>query len=213
MKCIATIAASLALSTAAQAADLVSYAGASPAPVWQGLYVGAMGGYAAGATNTAGSGPLAGGTIGLQGQWGQLVAGIEADGGWADIATSASALGGAITATARAADGGTVRGRVGVAFDDVLVYGTGGYAWINDQITVSVAVPPLVASISDNQFHNGWTVGGGVEVMFAPRWSVKAEYLYRSFESANYFSAVIPGGLPSGTLRANSGQVGINFHF
>ena len=32
------------------------------------------------------------------------------------------------------------------------------------------------------QIHSGWTVGAGVEVMFAPKWSVKAEYLYRSFD-------------------------------
>ena len=35
---------------------------------------------------------------------------------------------------------------------------------------------------------NGWTAGAGVEVMFAPKWSLKAEYLYRSFGSQNYLS-------------------------
>ena len=47
--------------------------------------------------------------------------------------------------------------------------------------------------------------------MFAPKWSVKAEYLYRSFQGENYFTGV--AALPSGTLNLNSVQVGVNYHF
>jgi outer membrane immunogenic protein len=54
---------------------------------------------------------------------------------------------------------------------------------------------------------NGWTAGAGVEVMFAPKWSVKAEYLYRSFSGQNFL------GVPSGNLNMNSVQVGVNYHF
>ena len=43
--------------------------------------------------------------------------------------------------------------------------------------------------------------------MFAPRWSLKAEYLYRRFDNQTIF------GIPSGSLAINSGQVGINYHF
>ena len=71
----------------------------------------------------------------------------------------------------------------------------------------------LAVSVSDSQFHSGWTVGAGVEVMFAPKWSVKAEYLYKSLESATYFSGTIPGGIPIGTINLNSVQVGVNYHF
>ena len=49
--------------------------------------------------------------------------------------------------------------------------------------------------------------------MFAPKWSVKAEYLYRSFESTNSLPAIVPPGVPSGTLNLHSVQVGINYHF
>ena len=49
--------------------------------------------------------------------------------------------------------------------------------------------------------------------MFAPKWSVKAEYLYRSFEGETYFAGIVPGGVPSGTLNLNSVQVGVNYHF
>ena len=54
---------------------------------------------------------------------------------------------------------GTVRGRVGYAFDQVLVYGTAGYAWADNRITLSA----LNVSISDSQIHSGWTAGAGVE--------------------------------------------------
>ena len=49
--------------------------------------------------------------------------------------------------------------------------------------------------------------------MFAPKWSVKAEYLYRSFESQNYFAGIVPAGVAAGTLNLNSVQVGVNYHF
>ena len=91
----------------------------------------------------------------------------------------------------------------------VLLYGTGGYAWADNRLTPSV----LGVSVSDSQFHSGWTVGAGVEVMFAPKWSVKAEYLYRSFEGETYFAGVVAGGVASGTLNLNSVQVGVNYHF
>ena len=96
---------------------------------------------------------------------------------------------------------GTVRGRFGYAFDQVLIYGTGGYAWADNRLSIG--------GFSDSKFLSGWTVGAGVEVMFAPKWSVKAEYLYRSFEGQTYFS----GALPTGTLNLNSVQVGVNYHF
>ena len=100
---------------------------------------------------------------------------------------------------------GTVRGRVGYAFDSVLIYGTGGYAWADNRINATV----LGVSASDSNFHSGWTVGAGVEVMFAPKWSVKAEYLYRSFQGETYFNRPLSGG----TLNLNSVQVGVNYHF
>ena len=52
-------------------------------------------------------------------------------------------------------------------------------------LTTACTATALGVSVSDSQFHSGWTVGAGVEVMFAPKWSVKAEYLYRSFEGAD----------------------------
>jgi outer membrane immunogenic protein len=214
---------SFAVSGAAVAADMAPRYTKAPPPVvspavnWSGFYIGAMGGYASQdsgneffvGVNPRMKGGFGGGTVGYNWQTGQFVFGLEADAAFADISASATAFG--ITAQSRINALGTVRGRVGVAFDSVLLYATGGYAWADNEI--SVAIPPLV-SVSDSQFHHGWTAGAGVEWMFAPKWSLKLEYLYRDFSSETYFAGVLPpAGVSSGSAGFHSGQVGVNFHF
>lgn len=176
----------------------------APLPSWAGFYIGAMGGYASedGGSSSI-KGGLAGGTVGYNWQTGNWVYGLEADAAWADI--SASATTGLVTARDKIDGTGTARGRIGYAFDTVLLYGTGGYAWADNQLSLSA----LGVSVSDTKFLNGWTAGAGVEVMFAPKWSVKAEYLYKSFEGKSYFSGLIP----TGDLNVHSVQVGVNYHF
>ena len=178
---------------------------------WTGFYLGAMGGYAQENTSDAFgeiSGGFAGGTAGYNWQTGNFVLGVEVDGAWADVGARIGNP--AILAVeSRIRSMGTVRGRVGYAFDQVLVYGTGGYAWADNRITLTA----VNVGISDSQFHSGWTVGAGVEVMFAPKWSVKAEYLYRSFDSETYFAGIPALRAASGTLNLNSVQVGVNYHF
>jgi outer membrane immunogenic protein len=200
----------------AMAADLAArpYTKAPAAAIainnWTGFYIGAMGGYAQENSDGIGtlSGGFAGGTVGYNWQTGNLVLGVEADGAWADVGATLGVPGlASVDYTIRSM--GTVRGRIGYAFDQVLLYGTGGYAWSDNRLTATL----LGLSASDSKFHSGWTVGAGVEVMFAPKWSVKAEYLYRSLESANYFTGAVPGGVPIGTINLNSVQVGVNYHF
>src|SRR5579872_2056397 len=166
-------------SAPAFAADLAARHVYTKAPVvapvynWAGFYIGAMGGYG---SEDSGSpsikGGLAGGTVGYNWQTGSWVYGLEADAAWADLNASASAVVpgfGLLTASDKVDSTGTVRGRIGYAFNTVLLYGTGGYAWANNKVSLSA----LGVSISDSKFLSGWTVGAGVEYMFAPKWSVK----------------------------------------
>lgn len=214
MKKVLLASASLfALSTfaPATAADLAArpYTKA-PAPLaavynWTGFYLGAVGGYAQ--ENASGDpkmkGGFVGGTLGYNWQTSNIVFGLEADGAWADVNASATALG--ITVASKTDALGTVRGRVGVAFDQVLLYATGGYAWIDNKISVTA----LGVTVSDSKFHSGWTAGAGVEAFIAPQWSVKGEYLYRSLAGETYFG----GAVPTGTLNFHSVQFGVNYHF
>jgi outer membrane immunogenic protein len=189
---------------------------AAPAAIWSGFYLGAMGGYATdnsddfNGIDISAKGGFAGGTVGYNWQFGQWVLGLEGDAAWTGIKADANALGVFVEDRVRA--WGTVRGRVGVAFDTVLLYATGGYAWMDNRIRI--AVPALLVNISDSNYHHGWTAGAGVEWMFAPKWSFKAEYLYREFGSESYFGApLFPGGIATGSIGFHSGQVGVNFHF
>ena len=178
---------------------------------WTGFYIGAMGGYAKENTSAiAGlSGGFAGGTAGYNWQTGNVVFGIEADAAWSDVGSTLG-IAGIAAASDKIRDMGTVRGRIGYAFGQVLLYGTGGYAWADNNINISA----LGVALSDSHIHSGWTAGAGVEVMFAPKWSVKAEYLYRSFASQNYFAGpILAAGVASGTFNLNSVQVGVNYHF
>ena len=155
------------------------------------------------------SGGFAGGTAGYNWQTGNVVFGIEADAAWSDVGSTLG-IAGIAAANDKIRDMGTVRGRIGYAFGQVLLYGTGGYAWADNNINISA----LGVALSDSHIHSGWTAGAGVEVMFAPKWSVKAEYLYRSFASQNYFAGpILAAGVASGTFNLNSVQVGVNYHF
>jgi outer membrane immunogenic protein len=185
----------------------------SPITNWNGFYIGGMGGYGSENSDQFGiKGGFAGGTIGYNWQFGQFVAGIEADGAWADINNSVTQVFpgvGALTASAKVDAMATIRGRFGVAVDQVLLYGTAGLALADAKIGVT----GLGVSLSDSQTMTGWTAGAGVEWMFLPHWSVKGEYLYRSFGGQTFFAAQLPPGIQTGTLNINSGQVGINYHF
>ncbi len=128
----------------AMAADLAAaprYTKAPEAAVavynWTGFYIGGFGGYA-GENSSADpkmSGGFAGGTVGYNWQSSNIVFGLEADGGWADVNASATAFG--ITGTSRINELGTVRGRLGFAVNQVMFYGTGGYAWIDNKLSFS----------------------------------------------------------------------------
>jgi len=185
-------------------------AAVAPLPTWAGFYVGAVGGYAKENADFAGmKGGFAGGTLGYNWQAGTLVYGLEADAVWADINATAG-FPGLLTATAKIQDMGTVRGRIGVAFDQILLYGTGGYAWADTKISATAL---NAITLSDSKVLSGWTVGAGAEAMFAPHWSLKGEYLYRSFQGETFFPTLVRGGVPTGTLNVHSFQVGVNYHF
>jgi outer membrane immunogenic protein len=95
---------------------------------------------------------------------------------------------------------GTVRGRGGVAFDNVLLYGTLGLAYGRGRIDVG--------SLSEVNTHIGWAAGAGVELGLARNWSVKAEYLRVDLSSEPYVLTGLNHGLSSNVFR-----IGINYRF
>lgn len=71
---------------------------------------------------------------------------------------------------------GTVRGRLGVAFDRLLVYGTGGFAYADTDAYVNAPAYGIYAS--RNNFHTGIAYGGGFEFALTNNLLLRAEYLH-----------------------------------
>jgi len=95
---------------------------------------------------------------------------------------------------------GTLRGRAGVALNNVLLYGTGGMAYGGGRAQV--------AGASESHTHLGWTAGLGLEVGFTPNWSAKAEYLYVDLGERGYGVTGTNNAIESSLLR-----FGVNYRF
>jgi len=219
MNRLLSAAALLSVATAASAADIPArpYTKAppplvSPAYNWSGFYIGAMGGY--GWDSGDSSGGFGGGTIGYNWQFpgSQFVFGIEVDAAGGSIKDSLTEdIGGGVLATEeiKINSFGSVTGRAGFAWDAALIYAKGGFAWANRKDSISV--PAIGVTISDSQFHTGYTIGGGLEYLFTPSWSAKAEYMYTSLSGETYNLGGFP--LDSGTIDFHTIKVGVNYHF
>jgi outer membrane immunogenic protein len=99
----------------------------------------------------------------------------------------------AFNSNVRVKDIYTVTGRVGYLFPPQLLgYVRGGGAWTSVDYVINGTVP--VAFNSENAFgvnRSGWTVGGGLEWMFTPGWSVFGEFNYMDFGTKT--STFVPG--------------------
>jgi outer membrane immunogenic protein len=95
---------------------------------------------------------------------------------------------------------GTLRGRAGVAFNNILLYGTLGLAY--------GGVEGQVGGLSESRTHLGWAAGLGMEVGFTPNWSARAEYLYVDLQDRAYSITGTSNGVESNLLR-----FGVNYRF
>jgi outer membrane immunogenic protein len=129
---------------------------------------------------------------------------------------------------------GTVRARVGwLPFDNLLVYGTGGFAYGQVEQSGSVgsptgvflviATPPFSfacpgggASCFSGSSRNteiGWTAGGGIEWAAWQRWTLKAEYLYVSLDNKTLTETAVatqPGLPVPASFNVNFGRANFN---
>ncbi len=192
------------------------------------------------------SGGFGGGQIGYNWQFNpKWLIGVEADfqGSSIDGTGTTASLVSAPTLTATvSADQhvrwfGTVRARLGfLAQDNLLIYGTGGFAYgrIDENINVGVAgttgglvivgigafnascVAPAITTVSPNCFigassrtATGWTAGAGAEYAVSRNVTVKVEYLYVNLGGGDSFNVVAQDPAPS-TFRAAWGTA--DFH-
>ncbi|HWM46876.1 MAG TPA: outer membrane beta-barrel protein [Xanthobacteraceae bacterium] len=217
------LAGAVCLAGAGHAADLIRPAPLPPpVPIWTwtGFYAGVHGGGAWGdghINDSAGkfdmSGGFAGGQIGYNYQMGSFLLGAEVDSAWASIGRSETFVVPPATLTAETEIGylGTARLRGGYVQGPTLWYVTGGASWMQNIIRLTAALPPFVGTASSENTHVGWNIGGGLEWAFNPNWTLKAEYLYHSFDDETYFAGVA-GGFRT-DAQINTVKIGVNYLF
>ena len=133
------------------------------------------------------------------------------------VATSAMAL----RVKAEGGFYGDVTGRLGYTWGPGLIYAKGGFAWLQESVHMSAAGtdidlpvsswwPPDTWSASHtfNDTLTGWTVGGGVEYMLNPNWTMKVEYLHFDFADSNTWNDI---QFTHGDLTIDTVKLGFNY--
>jgi outer membrane immunogenic protein len=186
---------------------------------WTGFYIGGhVGGAFSGGNSLQGSdGRFLGGVQGgfdyqFATNW---VIGAEAQYSWLANSNNGGVLfpGSGTLVTSNTDQLGSVTGRLGYTWGPALLYAKGGYAWRdNPNVAASVAGTP-VAFTTDSSHKDGYTVGAGLEYMFAPQWSAKIEYQYYNFGSTTFTSG--PADVVGSRFRDDEHTVkaGINYRF
>ena len=148
----------------------------------------------------------------------RLLLGIAADvtSGGTRTATTTDAFGTAANQTT-VFDSETVRGRLGYAFDNVLLYGTAGWAWssnqyVRTQLTGTLNNATAGADEAVNKYLSGWTAGAGISVAFAQNWNVFAEYRYTNFGSTTLALPLSELSTTS-TTKISAIEFGVNYKF
>jgi outer membrane immunogenic protein len=193
------------------------------APAWSGLYVGIQGGrawgtsiqdYNAGTTDRFGiNGWQGGATVGYNWQVERWVLGIEADASRSNIdgstVSTATYNCGTICST-NVTSFETVRGRVGHTWNNMLLYGTAG--WAHGNIRTN-----LDGGVVDNA-RSGLVIGAGAEFQLNRNWSAKLEwdrvdfghYQWTNASNANFSCT----GINCSTdARFNVIRAGLNYRF
>jgi outer membrane immunogenic protein len=113
----------------------------------------------------------------------------------------------------------TVTGRVGYLFTPQLLgYVKGGGAWTSVDYQVFQPGGVLLSETAYGVSRSGWTVGGGLEWMFAPGWSLFGEFNYMDFgtKTVNFVTAPVAVGNPDVVrtkLEVEQFLVGVNYKF
>ena len=204
--------AATAMVGSALAADLPSRKAPPIVPIvpvftWTGFYIGVDGGYGSQQIRENGifgglsaynlsyraSGPVGGGHVGFNWQVNQFVFGMEGD-----------VLGTSMRVNApfnvflfnnsvwRSGVEGSIRGRVGVAFDRFMLYATGGVAFETFRLRENFLFAPGFND-SFTPSRAGLTVGGGVEYAFTNNWLARVEGRYSDFGTFNNASVLVGG--------------------
>lgn len=215
---------SLLAGSAAVAADLAP-APMAPPPVftWTGAYVTLQVGGAWSNTTTYanwgwnkgfnGAGAFGGLNVGYNLQYNAFVLGLQAEYNFAGVTGNAFAFPLGVTNSIR--QFGSVDGRLGYAFDRVLVYAIGGFAYGDIRHTIVPAAGPYTSPLNFAANAYGWDVGGGLEYAFTNNITARAEYRYYNFGTKGFTESVSVLGFPFHSVKETmqTARVGLTYKF
>ena len=117
--------------------------------------------------------------FGVEGDWGMSNAIVTNNEGGADYTFALDSI-------------ATLRGRVGYAMDNTLLFVTAGGAWARGDVNSTVG--GLADHLQSDHF--GWTIGGGIEHAVTDQLRIKLDYLYTVLGDGHY-------GSPCGSCDVN----------
>ncbi|WP_319843331.1 outer membrane protein [Terrihabitans rhizophilus] len=146
-------------------------------------------------------GIIGGGQVGYNMQFGRFLLGVEGDIAGTGIEANDLDDEDGFSIETRINFIATARGRLGFTFDNLLVYGTGGAAFVSFEADY----PPF----ADDDIAFGWAAGGGVEWRFMENVSAKIEYLRIEADAEDL--ALEPD--TDVDIKLDTIKVGLNYHF
>jgi outer membrane immunogenic protein len=123
-----------------------------------------------------------GGQIGYNWQNCSTVFGVEADLTWLNAGNSGSYNSGSVGLRADANWMGTIRTKAGLAFDNLMLFVTGGLAYAEFEHAGSYS--PY--SFNDSDVKWGWVVGAGAEFAVTDRISLNSDFLWARFDDETH---------------------------
>lgn len=214
VKSLKVMAASVAMSAVALGVSAQeSRADHAPTHDWTGPYIGALIGIgsidATASVDISGTqsvpladyGVMGGLTVGWNAQDGHFVYGIEGDVSFGEIDVGVNVFSESVTLNTDLF--ATIRGRAGVAANDIYIYGTVGVAILDGDVSRDFLGPtPGFTAV-------GGVIGAGAELAVSQDVSLKAELLYAIFDE----SVDLGGGDEFNIDNFYSVRFGVNWHF
>ncbi|HEY0568571.1 MAG TPA: outer membrane protein [Xanthobacteraceae bacterium] len=153
-----------------------------------------------------------------------IVAGIEADIGWAKNESTRTGIPGLTvnsdSTTLRQHWDSSVVGRLGVLVTPAtLLYAVGGASWINVESNTTCSIAGGYCLAARNQTNDttraGWTVGAGLETMLMGNWLARVEYRYADYGKIDntFFAGTADTITVSEDLRTHTAKVGLAYKF